>query len=114
MAKRKSLFDDPTIEIQELTTVINQDIKNLNGQIAFLQQQQSSAYGRPNKQVESHTSTIVKSLKNKLQKTTKGFTQILEIRTEVNSFRLMSFRTELSEPETTTKRKRKFHWCNQS
>lgn len=38
MAKRKSLFDDNTVEIQELTYIIKQDIGNLNKQIAQLQQ----------------------------------------------------------------------------
>jgi syntaxin 5 len=80
LAKRKSLFDDPSVEIQELTTVINQDIKNINNQIAVLQQFKDSA--NRNKQSETHTDTVVNTLKNKLQKTTKGFTQVLEIRTE--------------------------------
>jgi len=38
LAKKKSLFDDPSVEIQELTVVINQDIKNITSQIAVLQQ----------------------------------------------------------------------------
>jgi len=42
LAKKKSLFDDPTIEIQELTAIINQDIKNLNNQISSLQQRNSA------------------------------------------------------------------------
>lgn len=37
VAKRKSLFDDKPIEIQELTYIIKQDIKSLNDKIAQLQ-----------------------------------------------------------------------------
>lgn len=37
MAKRKSLFDDKPVEIQELTYIIKQDIKSLNEKIAQLQ-----------------------------------------------------------------------------
>ena len=38
VAKRKSLFDDKSIEIQELTYIIKQDINSLNKQIGQLQQ----------------------------------------------------------------------------
>ena len=38
MAKRKSLFDDKPVEIQELTYIIKQDINSLNKQIAQLQE----------------------------------------------------------------------------
>jgi len=79
LAKKKSLFDDPTIEIQELTSIINQDIKNLNNQISTLQQRNSA---KKNKQVQSHTETILDSLKNKLRFTTKDFSEVLELRTE--------------------------------
>jgi syntaxin 5 len=37
VAKRKSLFDDKPVEIQELTYIIKQDIKSLNDKIAQLQ-----------------------------------------------------------------------------
>ena len=38
VAKRKSLFDDKPVEIQELTYIIKQDINSLNKQIAQLQE----------------------------------------------------------------------------
>ena len=38
VAKRKSLFDDKPVEIQELTYIIKQDIGSLNKQIAQLQE----------------------------------------------------------------------------
>lgn len=38
VAKRKALFDDKPVEIQELTYIIKQDIGGLNKQIAQLQQ----------------------------------------------------------------------------
>jgi syntaxin 5 len=83
LAKKRTLFDDPTMEIADLTTIINEDIKNINNQITMLQQhQQSSGYGKKNKQVEEHAGTIVKSLNGKLKKTTNGFSQVLELRTE--------------------------------
>lgn len=38
VAKKKSLFDDRPMEIQELTYIIKQDITGLNQQIAQLQE----------------------------------------------------------------------------
>ena len=38
VAKRRALFDDKPVEIQELTYIIKQDINSLNEQIAQLQQ----------------------------------------------------------------------------
>jgi len=38
VAKKKSLFDDRPMEIQELTYIIKQDINSLNQQIAQLQE----------------------------------------------------------------------------
>lgn len=92
LAKKRSLFDDPTIEIQELTSIINQDIKNLNNQISVLHKINSE---KKNKQVQSHTETILDSLKNKLRFTTKDFSEILELRTE-------NLKAQQKEKETYT------------
>jgi len=79
LAKRKSLFDDPSIEIQELTSIINQDIKNLNNQITILQQKSAA---KKAKQVQLHSDSILQTLKSKLKLTTKDFTEVLETRTD--------------------------------
>ena len=44
VAKRKSLFDDKPVEIQELTYIIKQDISTLNKQIAKLQEVSHSSW----------------------------------------------------------------------
>ena len=60
MAKKKSLFDDKPVEIQELTYIINQDIQSLNKQIDQLHQ---VARSHPNaKHVQSHSNSVVVSL----------------------------------------------------
>jgi len=79
LAKNKTLCEDRPIDIHELTNVINQDIKNLNRQILALQQQKS---GKKNSQTDSHSDTVLDSLKRKLKHTTKDFSEILELRTE--------------------------------
>jgi syntaxin 5 len=87
VAKRKSLFDDPAIEIQELTAVINQDIKNINQQISFLQQQKDLLQRNRSKSKQSatHSETVVEALKAKLKSTTKNFSNVLQLRTEVSA-----------------------------
>jgi len=79
LAKNWRLYDDPAVEIQELTGIINQDIKNLNHQIELLQQLKN---GRNNKHSEINSNAIVNSLKSKLKNTAKDFSVVLEVRTE--------------------------------
>jgi len=80
LAKKKSLFDDPAIEISELTQIINQDIKNLTNQLNSLHTTANSS--RRNKHQQKHTETVVDALKQKLRGTTQDFSEILGIRTE--------------------------------
>ncbi|XP_030760995.1 syntaxin-5 [Sitophilus oryzae] len=83
LAKRKSLFDDRSAEIQELTYIIKGDLGSLNQQIAQLQslskQQRDSRNG---KHLQSHSSNIVLALQSKLATMSTDFKQILEVRTE--------------------------------
>ena len=89
MAKKKSLFDDRPIEIQELTHVIKQDIANLSVEINHLQQyqQNQNAQSHINKQVETHGQNVLGSLKSKLANATTRFKDVLEIRTQVTLLR---------------------------
>jgi syntaxin 5 len=78
------MFDDPAIEIQELTAVIKQDISALNQAITELQfvsanQSQASS---STKQSSDHTATVVDNLKSKLMGETKKFKDVLTMRTE--------------------------------
>jgi len=83
LAKRKSLFDDRSAEIQELTYIIKGDLSNLNQQIAQLQdvskRQRQSIGG---KHLQSHSSSVVLALQSKLATMSTDFKQILEVRTE--------------------------------
>lgn len=79
------MFDDPAIEIQELTSVIRQDITALNSAISDLQVLSDSRNDGANmtKQSSEHSSTVVESLKNRLMNATKEFKDVLTLRTEV-------------------------------
>lgn len=84
LAKRTSMFDDPAVEIQELTAVIKQDITALNAAISDLHllcnsQSESSGLSR---QSSEHSTTVVDNLKSRLMNTTKEFKEVLTMRTE--------------------------------
>lgn len=82
LAKRKSLFDDKSVEIEELTYIIKQDINNLNKQIAQLQDLVRSRSGQNGRHIQTHSNTIVVSLQSKLASMSNDFKSVLEVRTE--------------------------------
>ncbi|KAI8821865.1 t-SNARE [Fimicolochytrium jonesii] len=101
LAKRKTLFDDRPVEINELIYIIKQDIAKINQQIAQLSGWMRK-HGGPNagnantgssptalasqannnKQVREHSTIVISSLQSKLASTSNEFKNILEIRTE--------------------------------
>ncbi|EFA80909.1 t-SNARE family protein [Heterostelium album PN500] len=80
LAKKSSIFNDPSADIEELTFIIKQDIQKLNQEISQLGQ--ISKQSRSNKQTEEHSETVVGFLNLKLISATKEFKDILEVRTE--------------------------------
>ena len=90
VAKRTSVFDDPTVEIQELTAVIKQDITALNSAVTDLQIlcNSQNESGNTSKHTTEHSTIVVDNLKTRLMSTTKEFKEVLTMRTEVtkNSF----------------------------
>eukprot|EP00057_Strongylocentrotus_purpuratus_P031360 XP_784377.3 PREDICTED: syntaxin-5 [Strongylocentrotus purpuratus] len=98
LAKRKSLFDDKSVEIQELTYIIKQDINSLNKQISQLQQhvKGSSQNGR---HMKSHSNTVVLSLQSRLANMSNSFKNVLEVRTQ-NLKEQKSRREQFSSSQT--------------
>ncbi|XP_038267439.1 syntaxin-5 [Dermochelys coriacea] len=82
LAKRKSLFDDKAVEIEELTYIIKQDINSLNKQIAQLQDFVRAKGSQSGRHVQTHSNTIVVSLQSKLASMSNDFKSVLEVRTE--------------------------------
>eukprot|EP00250_Pteridium_aquilinum_P000834 c11007_g2_i1 orf=454-1503(-) len=84
LAKRTSMFDDPAVEIQELTAVIKEDITALNAAISDLQSlcNSHSESSSHSKQSSEHSLTVVDNLKSRLMNTTKEFKEVLTLRTE--------------------------------
>lgn len=83
VARKKSLFDDRPVEIQELTYIIKGDLNSLNQQIARLQDISKSQRKSTNgKHLLSHSSNMVVALQAKLANMSSDFKQVLEVRTE--------------------------------
>ncbi|PNY04574.1 syntaxin-32-like protein [Trifolium pratense] len=80
LAKRTSVFDDPTVEIQELTSIIKQDITALNSAVVDLQLLTNSR--NDSTDTTTHSTTVVDDLKTRLMTTTKEFKDVLTMRTE--------------------------------
>lgn len=75
------MFDDPAVEVDELTGIIKQDIQMLNNTIAELQR--ISARGKEeNKQTLDHSHTVVDSLRTRLKDATQEFKEVLTERTD--------------------------------
>lgn len=87
VAKRKSIFNDRQVEIEELTNIIKTDLKSLNHQIGKLQElskKQREGYNASHSHhVASHSSSIVMTLQSKLANMSNHFKSVLEMRSEV-------------------------------
>ncbi|XP_010925313.1 syntaxin-32 [Elaeis guineensis] len=105
LAKRTSVFDDPTVEIQELTAVIKQDINALNSAVIDLQLlcNSQNESGNISSDTTNHSTTVVDNLKNRLMSTTKDFKEVLTVRTEnlkVHENRRQLFSSSASKDST--------------
>lgn len=85
LAKKKSIFDDRQMEIEELTNIIKTDLGSLNKQIAQLQdlgrkQRELSSNGHHH--IASHSSSVVVALQSKLANMSNHFKSVLEVRSE--------------------------------
>lgn len=72
LAKRTSMFDDPAMEVDELTGIIKQDIQGLNSSIADLLRV-SGRSKEDNKQSTDHSHTVVDNLRTRLKDATLEF-----------------------------------------
>lgn len=100
LAKRTSVFDDPAEEINELTSLIKQDIQALNQAISELQQFSSSQQVSANRQSADHSRSVVDSLRARLKDATKDFKDVLTNRTQ--SLKQHQERRQLFSTKTTT------------
>lgn len=81
MAKRKTLFDDRPVEINELTFIIKQDLSSLNQQISSLQSLTRAQHPKADQEGE-HNKNVVFLLQGKLTDVSANFKDVLEVRTK--------------------------------
>ena len=81
MAKRKTLFDDRPVEINELTFIIKQDLSSLNQQISSLQTLSRAQHPKADQEGE-HNKNVVFLLQGKLTDVSANFKDVLEVRTK--------------------------------
>ena len=86
LAKRTGKFDDPAVEIANVSAVIKQDIQALNVALVDLQNLSAAQRGGAGgggtsggRQSASHSSTVVDSLRLRLKDTTKDFQNVLQV-----------------------------------
>ncbi|KAH7284619.1 hypothetical protein KP509_34G062900 [Ceratopteris richardii] len=119
LAKRASMFDDPAVEIQELTAVIKEDITALNGAISDLQtlSNSHSQNSSNSRQSSEHSMTVVDNLKSRLMNTTKEFKEVLTLRTEnlkVHENRRQLFSANTAKEKNPFVRQRPLAFSNKS
>ncbi|RBA14730.1 hypothetical protein FPRO05_13275 [Fusarium proliferatum] len=81
VAKRRTLFDDRPVEINELTFVIKQDLSSLNQQIGALQTLTKQQHPKADQEGE-HNKNVVYLLQGKLTDVSVNFKDVLEARTK--------------------------------
>lgn len=81
LAKRRTLFDDRPVEINELTFVIKQDLSSLNQQIGALSMMSKQAHPKADQEGE-HNKNVVYLLQGKLTDVSVNFKDVLEARTK--------------------------------
>jgi len=85
LARKSSMFNDPAVEIQELTALIKNEITALNSALSDLQaiQNMDMADGSYSQDRIVHSTAVCDDLKSKLMGTTKHLQDVLTARTEV-------------------------------
>lgn len=81
LAKRRTLFDDRPVEVNELTYIIKQDLASLNKQISGLQEITRHQQSKGNQEGE-HNKNVVFLLQEKLTDVSVNFKDVLEARTK--------------------------------
>jgi len=81
LAKKKTLFDDRPVEINELTFIIKQDLSSLNEKIRELQALSRRLHPKPDQEGENNKNILL-LLQGKLGDVSANFKDVLEIRTK--------------------------------
>jgi len=81
LAKKRSLFDDNPVEVNELTFIIKQDLSRMNEDIRNLQTLSKRLHPKPDQEGENNKNILL-LLQGKLGDVSANFKDVLEIRTK--------------------------------
>ncbi|KAK4133468.1 t-SNARE [Trichocladium antarcticum] len=81
LAKKRSLFDDNPVEVNELTFIIKQDLSRINEDIRNLQALSKRLHPKPDQEGENNKNILL-LLQGKLGDVSANFKDVLEIRTK--------------------------------
>lgn len=81
LAKKRSLFDDNPVEVNELTFIIKQNLSRLNEDIRNLQALSKRLHPKPDQEGENNKNILL-LLQGKLGDVSANFKDVLEIRTK--------------------------------
>lgn len=82
LVENKSLFEDRSSEINQLTEIINEDLAGLDRNISELQAFSKNSNVQVNHHVSQHSTSVVMSLQSQLASMTNDFKDVLVTRTE--------------------------------
>ena len=90
LVQKKSLFDDPTREIEELTHSVKVDLEGLEQALSaldvYVKREGRGGGGKEeeSKHLQTHSQVVVDNLRNSLKKKTGEFMDVLQTRTKVS------------------------------
>ena len=91
LVQKKSLFDDPTTEIEELVHVVKEGLEGVEADVSGLERivksggkEEKDGSGGGGRHRETHSQVVVDNLRNNLKKKTGEFMDILQTRTKVS------------------------------
>lgn len=104
LARKTTIFDweETSRDLNQLVTIIKQDIHSLNRQIEDLRRYQMNGLNQNTSQnMESHSKTVILNLQQQLATMSNSFKNTLEIRTQNNQQQKLR-RQQFSSPDTNT------------
>lgn len=116
LCKKRTLFDDRPVEIQELTHIIKQDIDGLKKGLVALEGSAKTIPTRGRKDVANQTRAQIKELTSRIGTASKSFINVMELRRDnikIQNSRREQF-TGSSSPATDGVRNRRQQQTNQA
>jgi len=82
LAKRKSLLDDRTTEIETLTSDVKRSLANVKNQFGSLAEVRRTNPLGGNRQAVQHSDNVMNQLQTNIKHTTMAFMEVMEVRAE--------------------------------